>query len=504
MATSVNDRHVNLRSLFAGSSDVAEVPDITVTDMTAHSGYVRAGSLFLACRGLAHHGLEFVDDAIAAEAAAIAWEPQEGLELPALPDAVAAFPVNDLGLHAGALADRFFGEPSAQIRVTGITGTNGKTTTAWLASEALNRLAGKSAYMGTLGYGVIPALKPSALTTPGCIAVHRRLHELLDDGVLNAAMEVSSHGLDQGRIDGVRINTAVFTNLSRDHLDYHGNLDAYKAAKAKLFTGAALKTAVINTGDAFGAELAEGVDEGVRVITVALAEQLHNGKQADLCATYSQVAGGGLKIKFSGSYGAAEMTSALWGRFNAENLLVAVGILLAHEYSLEQAVTALEAGSVPPGRMQVVTGGADDPVVVIDFAHTPDALAQALQTLRGHCGGKVVCVFGCGGERDHGKRSEMGAIAERLADHTIVTSDNPRNENPQDIIDSIVAGITADGSYEVVADRADAITRAISNASAGDAVLVAGKGCENYQLIADRVEAFSDQDVAARALGVAS
>jgi UDP-N-acetylmuramoyl-L-alanyl-D-glutamate--2,6-diaminopimelate ligase len=237
---------------------------------------------------------------------------------------------------------------------------------------------------------------------------------------------------------------------------------------------------------------------------VALAEQLQKGQQADLCATYSLAVGGGLQISFTGSFGTAEMTSALWGRFNAENLLVAVGILLAHEYSLEQAVAALEAGSIPPGRMQVIAGSAENPIVIVDFAHTPDALAQALQTLRGHCAGKVVCVFGCGGDRDHGKRSEMGAIANHLADHIIVTSDNPRDENPLAIIDAIVAGIDADASYEVVEDRTDAITRAINNAGSGDAVLVAGKGSENYQLIADRVEKFSDEDVAIRALGVAS
>jgi UDP-N-acetylmuramoyl-L-alanyl-D-glutamate--2,6-diaminopimelate ligase len=504
MSVQANESQVSLRSLFTGIVDAAEVPDIMVNDLTADSRSVQPGSLFLACHGSAHHGLEFVDAAITAEAAAIAWEPQDGLAAPAMPASVAGFPVDGLSARVGDIADRFFAEPSAHITLTGITGTNGKTTTAWLASEALNRLAGKSAYMGTLGYGVIPELESSALTTPGCISVHRRLRQLQDDGVSNVVMEVSSHGLDQGRIDGARINTAAFTNLSRDHLDYHGDFDSYKAAKAKLFAGAALQTAVINTGDAFGAELADNLGEGVQVITVALAEQLQNAKQADLCATYSQVAGGGLQIKFTGSFGTAEMTSALWGRFNAENLLVAVGILLAHEYSLEQAVTALEAGSVPPGRMQVIAGGADNPIVVVDFAHTPDALAQALQTLRGHCAGKVVCVFGCGGDRDHGKRAEMGAMAARYADHVVVTTDNPRHENPQTIIEAIVAGMADGGRHEVVVDRAEAIARAIHYASTGDAVLVAGKGSENYQLIAGRVEAFSDEDVASHALGVAS
>ncbi|MCP4276492.1 MAG: UDP-N-acetylmuramoyl-L-alanyl-D-glutamate--2,6-diaminopimelate ligase [Gammaproteobacteria bacterium] len=504
MSASVNEVQVSLRSLFNGIAGVTEVPDVIVNDMTADSRRVRSGSLFLACHGGVYHGLEFADAAIAANVAAIAWEPQHGLQLPELPDTVTAFPVDDLSAQVGDIADRFFAEPSAKIMLTGITGTNGKTTTAWLATEALNHLAGKSAYMGTLGYGVIPELKSSELTTPGCISVHRRLRQLLDTGVSKVVMEVSSHGLDQGRIDGVRINTAAFTNLSRDHLDYHGDLTSYKAAKAKLFAGAALRTAVINTGDAFGAELADDLAEGIQVIKVALVDQLQNNHQADLCATYSQVVGGGLQISFTGRFGAAEMTSALWGRFNAENLLVAVGILLAHGYSLEQAVVALEASSVPPGRMQVITGSADNPIVIVDFAHTPDALAQALQTLRGHCTGKVVCVFGCGGDRDHGKRAEMGAIAEQLADYVVVTTDNPRDENCRSIIDAIVTGMVDVGSYEVIEDRAEAIARAIHYAEAGDAVLVAGKGSENYQLIADRVEAFSDEDVALGVLGVAS
>jgi UDP-N-acetylmuramoyl-L-alanyl-D-glutamate--2,6-diaminopimelate ligase len=493
---------VQLRDLFAGLTTApAELPNIAVSDITTDSSRVGEGSLFLACQGLQHHGLEFVADAVVADATAIAWEPAQGVSAPAVPESVATFSVADLDQHVGVVADRFFGEPSEHISVIGITGTNGKTTTAWLASEALSQLAGKSAYMGTLGYGVVPDLVSSALTTPGCIAVHRRLHELQQAGVKNTVMEVSSHGLDQGRIDGVRVQTAAFTNLSRDHLDYHGDFAAYKAAKAKLFSAATLQTAVINTGDEFGAELARSLGDRVKVISVALAERVQPDAEPALSAVYSESVEQGLRIQFSGAFGAAEMNSALWGRFNVENLLVATGILLAHGYSLEQAVVALQNGSVPPGRMQVLKRAEDQPAVIVDFAHTPDALANVLETIRHYCAGKIVCVFGCGGERDQGKRGEMGAVASQLADSIIVTNDNPRNEDPQAIIDAIIAGIETDINYEVLPDRAAAIRQAITNAEATDVILIAGKGSENYQLIAGKAELFSDEETAAAVLG---
>jgi UDP-N-acetylmuramoyl-L-alanyl-D-glutamate--2,6-diaminopimelate ligase len=506
MSAPKHDEGVRLRDLFAGVPDQTEInlPDIRVTDITSRSGRVNPGSLFLACRGVAHHGLEFVADAIAADAAAIVWEPAAGVAAPELPDSIINFPVEQLGDHVGDIADRFFGEPSAHMQVTGITGTNGKTTTAWLVSQALNRLGGRTAYMGTLGYGILPELAPSALTTPGCILVHRRLRELLEAGAEAAVMEVSSHGLDQGRVDGVRIATAAFTNLSRDHLDYHGSLEAYKAAKARLFSVPSLGSVVINVGDSFGAQLVGELDGGLRVITVALADRLADGRQAELCATYAESGSEGLRLSFSGAFGEAELTSPLWGRFNAENLLVATGLVVARGYTLHQAITALQSASLPPGRMQLLKGATEAPAVVIDFAHTPDALSNALRTVRLHCRGRVICVFGCGGNRDQGKRSEMGAIAGQLADHLVVTSDNPRDEDPQEIIDAIVAGIENGARYQVIADRAEAIATAIHSAGADDVVLVAGKGSENYQLIAGRAESFSDEVVAGAALRPAS
>ena len=496
---------MELGGMFAGLGAVMSesTKALAVTDITSDSRNANAGGLFLACRGVAQHGLEYLDDALAAGVSAVAWEPEEGLQEPNLPTDVVGIVVDGLGVKVGDIADRFFSHPSSQLQVTGITGTNGKTTSAWLTSAALNRLTDKSAYMGTLGYGVVPDLQPSALTTPGVIAVHRRMRELADDGAQSLVMEVSSHALDQGRIDGVNVHTAAFTNLSRDHLDYHGDIESYQAAKARLFDIDTLQTAVINVGDEFGTTLVGGLTSRLQVITVALADRLEQGRQADLCASYQELKSGGLQIEFSGAYGAASLHSKLWGGFNAENLLVSVGILVSQGYSLDEALTAMDAGPVPPGRMQVINGGDDTPAVIIDFAHTPDALAQALESVRRHTGGRLLCVFGCGGDRDQGKRAQMGAIADEMADFVVVTSDNPRHEDPLAIIDSIVAGIEGE-DYEVVADRAAAIHRAIQDAGKDDSVLIAGKGSENYQVIGDRVAEFSDLLVAEHALGVAS
>ena len=491
-----------LSELLAGMA--SDLPEVQVTDITSDSRLVKPGALFLACQGVNGHGLEYVDAALAAGAAVIAWEPAEKIAAPSLPDSVISVAVESLGDRAGEIADRFFAAPSAVMQLTGITGTNGKTTVAWLVSQALSRLGDPVAYMGTLGYGVVPELAPSALTTPGCILVHRRLRELLDRKVSGAVLEVSSHALDQGRIDGVRLNVAAFTNLSRDHLDYHADLDAYKEAKARLFKVSSLEAAVINVGDSFGAQLAGELDGDLRVITVALTGSSDEEPKAELMAGFEALADAGLRLEFSGAFGSGELRSSMPGSFNAENLLVATGILLANGYTLGQAITALQSVTPPPGRMQRVQSKQGGPTVVVDFAHTPDALTKVLTSIRPQVKGRIICVFGCGGDRDQGKRAEMGAIAVRLADHVIVTNDNPRNEDPAQIFAGIQAGMDDSSSHEVVPDRAAAIQAAIRMADLQDWVLIAGKGSENTQIIGDKAESFSDADVAAAELEGAS
>lgn len=492
------NRNVQISDLFAGNDK--PVPEIGVTDITTHSANVAAGGMFIACKGYAHHGLEFLDMALQAKPAVVAWEPCEGVEEPSIPDHVLGLPVAGLAAQVGRIADRFFAEPSLQLRVAGVTGTNGKTTTAWLASKALSLLGRSTAYMGTLGYGIGDQLEATSLTTPGCIAVHRRLRELADAGAELVVMEVSSHGLDQGRVDGVRVRSAAFTNLSRDHLDYHGDMESYGAAKAKLFAIDALESAVINVGDAFGAELLQELDERLDVLTVAMADQ-PNAVQARVVAKLQAVGGEGMLLHISGDFGQAQLRSPLWGHFNAENLLVAVGVLLANGVTLNDSVGALEQCTAPPGRMQVLRPRTARPQVVVDFAHTPDALGKALRTVRSHSRGNVWLVFGCGGDRDQGKRADMGATAAKLADHIVITNDNPRHEDPDMIVSAIADGISKSADLRIELDRRVAIQTAIAAAAVNDVVLIAGKGNEDYQLIGDRAEAFSDIIVASQILG---
>jgi UDP-N-acetylmuramoyl-L-alanyl-D-glutamate--2,6-diaminopimelate ligase len=477
------------------------VPDVAIKDITTDSRRIRSGSLFLACAGRRRHGLEFAAQAVANGAAAVAWEPAAGISPPQLPAHVAGFEVPGLSAAVGQIADRFFAEPSAALDVTGVTGTNGKTTTAWLISQAFDQLGCRAAYMGTMGYGLGTELQPSALTTPGVIAVHRRLREMADAGATAVVMEVSSHGLDQGRVDAVRIRTAAFTNLSRDHLDYHGTMEAYGAAKAKLFSMDSVTTAVINTGDAFGADLVNLCGRNTQVIDVALRATGDQAPGAALEARMVESSRAGLILQFTGKYGTAVLKSPLWGRFNAENLLVATGVLLAHGYGLEAATEALSACAAPPGRMQVLRGAPDKPLVIVDFAHTPDALRQALGVIREHSWGALTVVFGCGGERDQGKRGEMGQVARRLANRIIVTDDNPRTDVPGEIVAAILAGIGSGADVQVEHDRARAIRMAIEAAGPDDVVLIAGKGSENYQIHADTSVPFSDAAVAAAVLG---
>jgi len=487
-----------LDELFSGA-DIA-LPAIRVRGVTTHSGRVVKGGLFLACRGYKRHGLEYLDKALAAGPAAVAWEPGDEFGEPELPADVVGIRVDGLADQVGDIADRFFSRPSEQVQVTGITGTNGKTTTAWLASKAMGILGRTSAYMGTLGYGIGDELTESLLTTPACVTVHQRLRELADRGAECVVMEVSSHGLDQGRVDGVRIQTAAFTNLSRDHLDYHGDLESYAQVKEALFKKSGLKNAVINIGDDHGAMLADRLDPAVNLISVAMqdmgSQDAAKASTAHLRGSISATDPAGLRMTLEGEFGEAELHSPIWGAFNAENLLVASGILVAQGFELRDAAAALGQCSVPPGRMQVISAEGR-PTAIVDFAHTPDALTKALQSARSHGRGQLWLVFGCGGNRDQGKRTEMGSAATLLADHVVLTNDNPRHENPEQIINDIRAGMTNVENVLVEMDRRSAIHLALRKAAAGDVVLIAGKGSESYQIIGDDKIPCSDIMIAA-------
>ena len=489
-----------LTELFAGM-DLA-VPEGSVADITTNSQTARPGGLFLACGGRQGHGLDFLHEALAAGVAAVAWEPVDGCDRPELPTGVAGLRVPGLGEKLGLIADRFFAHPSAQLSVTGITGTNGKSTVAYLVAQALNRLDQRAGYMGTLGYGIGAELRPSSLTTPGCVTVHRRLREMADAGARHVIMEVSSHALDQQRVAGVRFRTAALTNVSRDHLDYHGSMERYAETKARLFFGTGIDTAIINVGDRYGTRLAGNLadDDSAELITVALVNT-EAEPDVRLMGRLQGARADGIGLKFGGDFGTATLNSSLWGRFNAENLIVATGILLAVGCELDVAVAALAECVAPPGRMELIRGTAVGPTVIVDYAHTPDALGKALEAVREHTSGQVWCVFGCGGNRDRGKRPTMGAVAAELADRSILTDDNPRDEDPQAIIADIVAGLPDADEVDVIRDRADAIAFADRSARTDDAILIAGQGHEAWQVVGGDMLAFSDATAARAALG---
>ncbi len=476
-----------------------------VLDITLDSRQVRAGSLFFALPGRSVHGLQFAAEAAARGAAVVLWEPSAEAELPKLPPTVFAAAIPRLKDLVGRIADRFFNWPSSQLRITGITGTNGKTTCAYLLAQCLERLGSQAAYMGTIGWGRIASLEAHTLTTPDVVTVHRELAQLRASGVREVAMEVSSQALDQGRVAGVRFHSAAFTNLTRDHLDYHETMAAYGAAKARLFAVPDLQHIIVNVGDAFGREFAQNY-AGRAPLTAIWIGAGDSGWLAERAVSASQVSLGlhGISMQLDGSFGKAEVATRLLGRFNAENALLVIACLLSRGASLSEAARVLATCLAPPGRMEVIESGAHDkPMAVVDYAHTPDALAKALGALREHCKGALWCVFGCGGDRDPGKRVGMGAVADDLADHIIVTDDNPRSENPQAITRAITGGIKAH-AVRVIHDRGEAIGTALREAQVQDVVLIAGKGHEDYQIYGDTRRSFSDKREAQRYLGVAA
>jgi len=464
--------------------------DVLLTDLTLDSRQVRPGSAFLACRGTRRHGLDFAADVARRGASAILWETDGDRQPPALDSDIVLTEVPGLSLRASELADRFFGAPSRQMDVVGVTGTNGKTTCAWLLAQALEACGRRAAYMGTLGTFCGGELVAGEMTTPDAISAQRSLAGFRARGAGHVAMEVSSHGLALGRVQAVHFDAAVFTNLTRDHLDFHGDMAAYGAAKASLFERGDVRLRVFNVDDAFGAQLAARAAFAGRIACSRLAPPAVGPW---LYAADIRHAADGTRFRLQSTFGTAEVDSSLLGEFNVDNLLSVMAVLLGSGIALDDAARAVRAISAPPGRLETFHApGA--PTVVVDYAHTPDALAMALQVLRRHCAGRLTVVFGCGGDRDRGKRPQMGAIAARGADAIVLTDDNPRTEDPDTIIADIRAG-TGEAGVRVIRDRRAAIRSAIEAAGAGDLVLVAGKGHESMQIIGTEARRFSDQQV---------
>ena len=471
---------------------VARMP--AVNGITSDSRRAAPQVAFAAYPGAARDGRAFIGDAIARGAAAVLFEARgfdwdSGWRVPHVA-------VADLKSRIGFIASAVYGRPSQALWMVGVTGTNGKTSCSHWIAQALSLCGRPAAVVGTLGNGPVGELEPSSNTTPDACLLHESFARWHGDGIAAVAMEVSSHGLDQGRVNGVAFDVALFTNLTRDHLDYHGTMAAYGEAKARLVTWPGLHAAVINTGDTFGRELAS------RVRAHRQKPLTYGTEGADIVATRVELTSSGMTIGVATPKGRGEFSTALVGAFNVQNLLGVLGVLLASEIELERALATLAQMTPPPGRMERFGGGAD-PLVVVDYAHTPDALEQVLAALRPAVadGGSLVCVFGCGGDRDRGKRPQMGAVAGRLADRVIVTNDNPRGEDSRAIADDIVEGLrTAHAEWQIELDRAQAIQRALDDADAGDVIVLAGKGHEDYQETNGKRIPFSDRDTVADVL----
>lgn len=489
-----------LAGVLRGVTPVAPERDQSLQGLALDSREIRPGFLFLAVRGHDHHGLKHLDDARRRGAIAVAYDPEGAVEyLPNL-KGMPGFAVRELAQQAGLIAARFYADPSAAQNVVAVTGTNGKTSVSLITAQLLTHLGKPCGLLGTLGYGVYGKPQAATHTTPDAVNVQAWLARFRDARVRYTSMEASSHALDQGRLNGVHLNVAVFTNLTRDHLDYHGSMEVYGAAKRRLFEMPGLQRAVINLDDAFGQELAATLPSQVALIGYTL-ENHRAPRGQTLRATHLSLGVGGTHFDVVGEMGSGHVDTRLLGRFNVQNLLAVLGVLQALAVPFDQALATLSQAHTVPGRMQCFGGDSGRPLVVVDYAHTPDALEKALSAARAHCAGQLWCVFGCGGERDHGKRPQMGALAEKLADHVIITDDNPRHEDGDTIVAEILEGVVDRQHISVQRDRARAIAEALESAGSGDVVLVAGKGHEDYQIIGDENLKYSDREVVRQLLG---
>tara|TARA_R110000772_G_scaffold254855_1_gene370879 strand:- start:1762 stop:3294 length:1533 start_codon:yes stop_codon:yes gene_type:complete len=488
-------QQMTLSRLLETEISVPESMDMVLTGIELDSRNIDRGDLFIACKGANFDGHDFVSEVIAKGAAAVLVEKGDLWQEISQENNVPIIPVQNLASRISHIAAIFFNKPADHFALVGVTGTNGKTSVCQFYAESISRLGHICGTSGTLGYGIygndleVNAASTPA-TTPDPITVQRIFSEMLQQKADAMVMEVSSHGLKQGRVCINEFNIAVFTNLSRDHLDYHNSMQAYGEAKLKLFNGSRLGAAVLNMDDMFTATILNSLSRQVKIYTYSLSNP-----QADVYPEAIEFKRKGFSLSLSTPWGKGRLDTGLLGSFNVSNLLAVLTAVMATEIhqdrmDFQQVLKAVAKVSPVKGRMELI---GDFPVsVVVDYAHTPDALENSLQALHEHFKGKIWCVFGCGGDRDKGKRPMMARIAERLADEIIVTDDNPRQENSSDIIEQITSGFTQKETVRVESDRAQAIDFAIRNATEGDVVLIAGKGHEEYQDVGAERLMFSD------------
>ena len=484
---------INLSELLSG---IAIAPPIPVTEISDDSRNIKKGDIFFACQGETYHGLNFLESVIKNDAIAVIYEkPYDLSQLKSC--TIPLIGVENLREYMGEIANRWYDFPSSDLEVIGITGTNGKTTVAWLIQQCFSLLGNKCGYIGTLGVG-LKNLEKGRLTTPSCFELHKQLSIFKEMGIKYVAMEVSSHAIEQDRISGISFGATIFTNLSRDHLDYHGNFEAYSKIKAKLFLDIDSKIKIINCHDKFGRTLFKKINN--KAITVIKGQASLNHGEAYLSILSSKVSEFGHTVCIKSTWGEKDFFLPLMGEFNIENAAEVIALISAYEFEFEKILLAMEEISPPQGRMELIDESINQnlPSVFVDFAHTPEALQAALLALRLHCKRKIWCVFGCGGDRDKGKRKLMGLIARDYADYVVITSDNPRNESPENIISEILLG-SNDAAHTLI-NRSEAINFAIKSASNQDVILIAGKGHEDYQVVENKKINFSDNLVSQKAL----
>jgi UDP-N-acetylmuramoyl-L-alanyl-D-glutamate--2,6-diaminopimelate ligase len=470
---------------------------LCITGVAIDSRKIKSGDLFLAYRGAQSNGIDYIEDAIHSGAVAIAIDEDEEINLMSISIPVIKIP--NLRKQAGFIISRFYDEPSKELQLIGVTGTNGKTTVSYMIAYALYVLGRQSAVIGTLGYGQFQQLAASTTTTPDPVTLHSLFSSWRDE-VAFVAMEVSSHALDQGRVAGTEFDIAVFTNLTRDHLDYHETIENYADAKFQLFESSGLKHAIVNVDDSYGAQLIESLPATLNIVAYSTKHNQPVLKNDDVSFVYcKKIENDGFitKISVESSWGKAVIQTSLLGTFNVDNILAAFATLCVSGFPGAQVAETLSGFAGIPGRMEYFSAE-DKPLLVVDYAHTPDALEKALMALRPYCSGNLYCVFGCGGDRDVGKRSQMGAIAERLSDQIVITNDNPRTESPKLIFENILEGFKDKSNVTIKADRSDAITNTFLNANKEDVVLIAGKGHETTQQIGTDLFPFSDRELARR------
>jgi len=477
---------VTISELLQGISSVESQQNLTVSGLAEDSRDVSLGDGFIAYPGAHVDGRAFIAEAIAAGAVVVIYDDSDeavtGFDVPCIP-------VSDLHRQVATIAARFYGNPSEEMTVIGVTGTNGKTSVSQFIAKSLQASGQQCAVVGTLGNGFLDDLQASRFTTPFPVQLQAQLREFQQQGANAVAMEVSSHGLAQHRVDAVAFDVAVFTNLTRDHLDYHGDIKSYREAKRRLFEFADLKTAVINADDEFGLMLIQALSTTLDVVAFSARGDSSDVPMVNVSDLNFMPTGFTAHLKTP--WGEGWLESRLLGQFNVSNVLAVIATLGSMGVPLNQMLTYVSQLTTVCGRMQTF-GGGDQPLVVVDYAHTPDALVNALTALRAHCAGKIWCVFGAGGDRDRGKRKMMGQVVEQYSDQLIITDDNPRSEAPEQIVQDIMSGLLCPWAAEVEHDRQAAIAHALSCAASGDVVLVAGKGHETFQIVGTERFPFSD------------